>query len=162
MLAFKMNLKRKENKRKEKENRKLSKLWLLSLIQSLRIKNNRLGFKIKKCSNILKINLKNKNKMNNVEQENKNNKKNRWDSTLLNKSKRKKLNKFKRRKLTKNKPKFGKKTLKTFSIMRRIKLIIWRMSTNNMNQFWRNKWKKSKIRKTERKWTLWSFFTIKP
>lgn len=77
MLAFKMNLKRKENKRKEKENRKLSKLWLLSLIQSLRIKNSRLGFKIKKCSNILKINLKNKNKMNNVEQENKNNKKNR-------------------------------------------------------------------------------------
>lgn len=77
MLAFKMNLKRKENKRKEKENRKLNKLWLLSLIQSLRIKNSRLGFKIKKCSNILKINLKNKNKMNNVEQENKNNKKNR-------------------------------------------------------------------------------------
>lgn len=77
MLAFKMNLKRKENKRKEKENRKLSKLWLLSLIQSLRIKNSKLGFKIKKCSNILKINLKNKNKMNNVEQENKNNKKNR-------------------------------------------------------------------------------------
>ena len=162
MLVSKMNLKRKENKRKEKENRKSNKLWLLSLIQSLRIKKSKLGFKIKKCSNILKINLKNKNKMNNVEQKSKNNKKNRWDNTLLGKLKIKNLNKFKRKRLTKNKQKFGKKTLKTFLIMRRIKLIIWRMSTNNMNRFWRNKWKKSKIRKTERKWTLWSFFTIKP
>jgi len=36
------------------------------------------------------------------------------------------------------------------------------MSTNNMNKSWSNKWKTNKTRKTERKWTLWNFFIIRP
>jgi hypothetical protein len=72
-----MNLKRKESIKREKENKKLSKLWLLLLIQLSRIKKNKLDLKIKKCSGILKINLRNKNKTNNVKPENKMNKKNK-------------------------------------------------------------------------------------
>lgn len=157
-----MNLKRKEIIRRDKENKKLSKLWLLLLIQLSRIKNNKLDLKIKKCSGILKINLRNKNKTNNVKPENKMNKKNKWENIWQDKLKIKNSKKLKKRKLIKNKPKFGKKTLKTFSIMKKIRLITWKMFTSNMKAFWKNKWKISKIRKTERKWTLWNYFTTRP
>ena len=156
-----MNLKRKESIRKEKENKKLSKWWLLLLIQLSRIKKNKLDLKIKKCSSILKINLRNKNKTNNVKPENKMNKKNKWENILQDKLKIKNSKKLKRKKLIKNKPKFGKKTLKTFSIMKKIRLITWKMFTSNIKAFWKNKWKTSKIRKTERKWTLWNYFTTR-
>lgn len=162
MLVFKMNLKRKENKKREKENKKSNKLWPLLRILLSRIKKNKLDLKIKKCLDTFKISSKNKNKTNNAELESKNNRKSKWDNILPDKSKRKKSKKQKKKRLTKNKPKFGNKTLKTFSIMRKTRLNTWRMSTNNTSKFWRNKWRTNKTKKTERKWTLWNFSITRP
>jgi len=161
MPVFKINSKRKENKKREKESKKLNKLWLHSLIQSSKIKKNKSDLKIKKCLSILKINSKNKNKTNSVELKSKKNKRNKWENILQGKLKRKKLKRCKKKRLIKNKPKFGKKILKTSLKMRKIRLTIWRTSTNNMRAFWKNKWMIRKRRKTERKWTLWNFFIIR-
>ncbi len=49
MQDYKMNLKKRENNKKEKDNKKLKQLWLLLLIQLLKIKKNKLEFKIKRC-----------------------------------------------------------------------------------------------------------------
>jgi len=76
-LVFKMNLKRKENKKREKENKKSNKLWPLSLILLLRIKKNKLDLKIKKCLDTFKISSKNKNKTKNAGLENNKNRKNK-------------------------------------------------------------------------------------
>jgi len=72
-----MNLKRKENKKREKENKKSNKLWPLSLILLLRIKKNKLDFKIKRCLDTFKISSKNKNKTKNAGLENNKNRKNK-------------------------------------------------------------------------------------
>ena len=75
MPVFKINLKRKENKKKGKENKKLNKLWPLLQILLLRIKKNKLDLKIKKCFDTFKISLKNKNKTKSAELESKKNRK---------------------------------------------------------------------------------------
>ena len=49
MQDFKMISRKKGIKKKKKENKKLNQLWLHLLIQSLRIKKNKLDFKMKKC-----------------------------------------------------------------------------------------------------------------
>lgn len=77
MLVFKMNLRRKETKKREKDNKKSNKLWPLSLILSLRTRNNKLDSKIKKCSDTFKISSKNKNKTNNAGLESNKNRKNK-------------------------------------------------------------------------------------
>lgn len=66
MQGFKINFKRKDSNKRDKDNKKLSKLWLHLLILSLKIKNSKSDQKTKKCSDIYKINSKNK-KNNNKE-----------------------------------------------------------------------------------------------
>lgn len=75
MPVSKINLKRKENKKKGKENKKLNKLWPLLQILLSRIKKNKLDLKIKKCFDIFKISSKNKNKTKSAELESKKNRK---------------------------------------------------------------------------------------
>lgn len=162
MLVFKMNLREKETNKKKNENKKLNMLWPLSLTQLLRTKSNKLDFKMKKCSSTLRISWESKSKTMKEKPESKKSKRNRWENTWQNRLRKKNTKKCKRKRLTRNRPKFGKRTLKTFSKMRRISPNTWKTSTSNTRKSWRNKWKIKKIRRTKRKWTLWSFFITRP
>lgn len=132
------------------------------LTQLSRTKSNKLDFKTKKWSDTLRINWESKSKMTNEKPESKKSKRNKWENIWPNKLMKKNIRKRKRKRLTRNRLKFGKKTLKTFSKMRKTSLNTWKMSTNNMKKSWKNKWKIKKIRRTERKWTLWNSFITKP
>lgn len=162
MLDFRMNLRRKDKPRKSKEKIKSNKWWLRLPTLLLRIKKNKSKLKIKKWWNILRTNWEKKNKMNKEEKENKKNKRKRWENILTNKSMRKNRDKLLRNKLMKNKLKFGNKTHIISLIMRKRKQIIWSKSINNMKMYWRLKWMIRMLRKIERKWTHYSYYTIKP
>ena len=90
-----------------------------------------------------------------------NNKKDSWETIWPDKLKRKDWSKFKKRKSIPNRLKSGKKILEISLKIKKIKLNTWKMFINNIRKSWRNKWKTSKTNKTERKWTLCSYFITK-
>lgn len=59
-----MNLRKKDNNKNVKDKKKSKQLWHHLPIQSLKIKKNKSDLKIKKCLDILRINLKKKNRTN--------------------------------------------------------------------------------------------------
>lgn len=77
MPDSKINLRESDNKKSEKDKKKSSKSWLHLQTQSLRIRRNKSDFKMRKCSDTLKISLKKKSKKKNEEPESSSNKNNK-------------------------------------------------------------------------------------
>ena len=157
-----MNLKRKDNNKKDKDKTKLSTSWPPSQILSSRTKKNKSDFKIKKCWGTLKINSKRKSKKKKEKNKNKKTKRNIWEITWPAKFNKKKPRKLKKRKSIPSKPTSGRKTLQTFWTMKKTRPSTWNKCISNTKVSWSNKWSRRKTTKTERKWTHWSYFTTRP
>lgn len=96
------------------------------------------------------------------ERENKKTRRRRCENTCRSRWMKKNKNKLQRRKSTTSRLKYGRKTLTTSTKIRRRSRIIWRAFTGNMKMFWRTRWKKSRIKRTERRWTPSSSSTTRP